>query len=98
MNALVEDQLTRLRRALDSSSARSVFHNKMNDNKIYIGRYNSGTPVAGQEYEKPDKKGNRHINSRKINSLASALREADEAEIAAQKYANDPENQDPDKN
>lgn len=47
MNALVEDQLSRLRKALDSDDSRDVF-NTFNDNRIYFGRYNGTSPVSGK--------------------------------------------------
>jgi ATP-dependent helicase YprA (DUF1998 family) len=47
MNALVEDQLSRLRKALDSDDARKVL-NEYNDNRIYFGRYNGTSPVSGK--------------------------------------------------
>ncbi len=47
MNALVEDQLTRLRRTLDSPEAREVFERRLKGNRIFFGRYTSATPVAG---------------------------------------------------
>ncbi|MBK9378400.1 MAG: DEAD/DEAH box helicase [Saprospiraceae bacterium] len=39
MNALVEDQLTRLRKALDSDKTREWLENSANNNSIYFGRY-----------------------------------------------------------
>ena len=47
MNALVEDQLSRLRKALDSDDARNVLK-EYNDNRIYFGRYNGTSPVSGK--------------------------------------------------
>ncbi|MFS2187244.1 DEAD/DEAH box helicase [Mucilaginibacter sp. Mucisp84] len=55
MNALVEDQMTRLRVALDSKEARGFFENqaagpardRYSYNRIYFGRYNSSTPSPG---------------------------------------------------
>jgi DEAD/DEAH box helicase domain-containing protein len=47
MNALVEDQLARVRRALDSREARSVMAEYFRNNRIFFGRYNSQTPVTG---------------------------------------------------
>jgi DEAD/DEAH box helicase domain-containing protein len=55
MNALVEDQMTRLRIALDSDAARKFFEkDDFNDNtkkwmhnRIYFGRYNGSTPIPG---------------------------------------------------
>lgn len=48
MNALVEDQLSRLRKALDSDKIRTLVHENYNDNCIYFGRYNSTSPVSGK--------------------------------------------------
>jgi DEAD/DEAH box helicase domain-containing protein len=56
MNALVEDQMTRLRTALDSNAARIFFEGndwedtsvtKWKHNRIYFGRYNGATPIPG---------------------------------------------------
>lgn len=53
MNALVEDQLTRLRKALDSPEADQFYSSLAQDpaptNRIYFGRYNGETPVPGHE-------------------------------------------------
>lgn len=47
MNALVEDQLARIRVALDSSAARNVLDETMGGNRIFFGRYTGQTPVTG---------------------------------------------------
>lgn len=47
MNALVEDQLVRLRRALDSAEARAAMDLHFDGNRIFFGRYTSATPVTG---------------------------------------------------
>lgn len=47
MNALVEDQLTRLRKALDSPEAHEIMDRRFAGNRIFFGRYTSATPVAG---------------------------------------------------
>jgi len=47
MNALVEDQMRRLREALDSESARAFFGKMFDGNRFYFGRYTSRTPVPG---------------------------------------------------
>ncbi len=49
MNALVEDQLVRLRKALDSREAREVMDREFNKNRIFFGRYTGKSPVTGQE-------------------------------------------------
>jgi DEAD/DEAH box helicase domain-containing protein len=47
MNALVEDQLVRMRRALDSDEAHAVMDKHFNGNRIFFGRYTGATPVTG---------------------------------------------------
>lgn len=47
MNALVEDQLTRLRKTLDSREARETCRRHFNGNLIHFARYNSDTPSTG---------------------------------------------------
>lgn len=82
MNALVEDQLTRLRRALDSDSARAFYRDHRGGNRIYFGRYNGATPVAGHELTArggPDK--------RRIEALQKALVAMERAAEAAATHA-----------
>lgn len=43
MNALVEDQVRRLRKALDSDKVREHFDSKLKKHRIFYGRYNSST-------------------------------------------------------
>jgi Lhr-like helicase len=47
MNALVEDQLSRLRKSLDSPEAHEVMDRRFSGNRIFFGRYTSASPVAG---------------------------------------------------
>lgn len=47
MNALVEDQLVRLRRALDGPGARRWFATHRPGHRFYFGRYTGQTPVTG---------------------------------------------------
>jgi DEAD/DEAH box helicase domain-containing protein len=47
MNALVEDQLVRLRRALDSQEARTAMETHLKGNRLFFGRYIGATPVTG---------------------------------------------------
>ena len=49
MNALVEDQLVRLRRALDSPAARHWLDENRLGHRFYFGRYTGQTPVSGDE-------------------------------------------------
>ncbi len=49
LNALVEDQLMRLRRACDSPEGHQWLRNNRGDNRFYFGRYTGLTPVTGEE-------------------------------------------------
>jgi DEAD/DEAH box helicase domain-containing protein len=48
LNALVEDQLARLREALDSPAARAWLQANRQGNLVYFGRYTGRTPVSGE--------------------------------------------------
>ena len=50
MNALVEDQMTRIRAALDSDAARTTMDAEFNGNRIFFGRYTSATPITGEHF------------------------------------------------
>jgi DEAD/DEAH box helicase domain-containing protein len=84
MNALVEDQLTRLRRALDSPEARAWLAKHRPGQRIYFGRYNGTTPVPGHEYQadsdKPDVD--------RIARLISEMKKLEAAARAAEKQKN----------
>lgn len=47
MNALVDDQLMRMRRALDSDQARKWLDTHRRGHRFYFGRYTGATPVTG---------------------------------------------------
>jgi hypothetical protein len=47
LNALVEDQLARLREGLDSPGVRAWLQAHRHGNQIYFGRYTGRTPVSG---------------------------------------------------
>lgn len=51
MNALVEDQMQRLRKALDSNAAHQWLKDHRGNNRFYFGRYTGQTPVSGPEYD-----------------------------------------------
>jgi ATP-dependent helicase YprA (DUF1998 family) len=75
LNALVEDQLSRLRTALDSARAREWLDAHRAGNRFYFGRYTGRTPVAG--IQGPNK-------TRRLRD------ELVEAELAAQQVAGNP--------
>jgi Lhr-like helicase len=89
MNALVEDQMTRLRRALDSELARTWFRKYRSGNRIYFGRYNSNTPIPGHEFDQKGKP-----DYMKIGRLVKELKAIDRAANAATRYASQTGNQD----
>lgn len=51
MNALVDDQMMRMRRALDSDAARAWFAKYRHGHRFYFGRYTGATPVPGNPPE-----------------------------------------------
>jgi len=87
MNALVEDQLSRLRRALDSDQIRDWMDLNRSGNRIYFGRYNGATPVAGHEFNKPRRIGSSSPDRTKNEELADQLCEMEDARFAAEEYA-----------
>jgi len=97
MNALIEDQLTRLRKALDSDRTRKWYEQNAGGNRIYLGRYNSSTPVPGHERNRPTQSGRERFNKDKIDKLIEKMKEVEAASRAASDYAADPDNPDPDK-
>lgn len=74
MNALVEDQMSRLRKALDSDDTRNWLSKNTNGNKIYFGRYNGSSPVAG-ELKKIKDDGTFAINTNKVKQLKEQLQQ-----------------------
>ena len=73
MNALVEDQLTRIRKALDSEEAREVMDEHFAGNRLFFGRYTSATPVTGfHEHPRPGSK----EYERRARKLSELFRES----------------------
>ncbi len=75
MNALVEDQMSRLRKALDSDEALAALDKHWGANRIRFGRYNSSTPVAGHPF-KFDASGQRQRNDSKRSKLSADIKGA----------------------
>lgn len=67
MNALVEDQLHRLRQAIDSPASRDWYSRHTGRNPLYFGWYTGRTPVSGP------------ANSAKLRDLREYLRDAEVA-------------------
>ena len=81
LNALVEDQLMRLRRACDSPKAREWLNDNRDGNRFYFGRYIGSTPVPGSE-EKEYKRtllreelNNLHLQARQIKAQTQKINE-----------------------
>ncbi len=68
MNALVEDQLLRLRQALDSQAAHAWYAEHTGGQPFYFGRYTGRTPVAGTRLR---------ATSQRVDNLRRTLRQAD---------------------
>ena len=85
MNALVEDQLVRMRRALDSSEAHGVMDTHFGGNRIFFGRYTSATKVTGW-LEHPrlskDPKEKKRV-AKKVTELREYLQLAEETQLEA---------------
>jgi hypothetical protein len=56
MNALVEDQMARLRAAIDSQDARVLLTQKLNGNRIFFGRYTGQTPGGPSYWREHERK------------------------------------------
>ena len=81
LNALVEDQLMRLRCACDSPKAREWLNDNRDGNRFYFGRYIGSTPVPGSE-EKEYKRtllrqelDNLHLQARQIKAQVQKTNE-----------------------
>jgi DEAD/DEAH box helicase domain-containing protein len=74
MNALVEDQLTRLRKTLDSEPARETCRTRFSGNLVYFGRYNGATQPTGFKRH-PTRAGNREEETRRRRRLETARME-----------------------
>jgi len=85
MNALVEDQMTRLRKALDSDDTRKWLSENTNGNNIYFGRYNGSSPVAG-ELKKIREDGSFAINNNKVNQLKEQLQQIEADSKRVEEY------------
>ena len=68
MNALVEDQMTRLRDALDNDEVQRWMSERLYGNRIYFGRYNGATPTSGYPI-KGDTAKNNSIYQRLLSSM-----------------------------
>ncbi|QOL50238.1 DEAD/DEAH box helicase [Massilia litorea] len=75
MNALVEDQLSRLRTALDTDEAHHAQDSVLGGNRIRFGRYNGSTPVSGHPF-KADGSPNKKVRERLATALSDGIGES----------------------
>ncbi|MEG9247158.1 DEAD/DEAH box helicase [Arthrobacter sp. Soc17.1.1.1] len=78
MNALVDDQLIRLRRTLDSDAARSWLDANRRGHRFYFGRYTGATPVTGEPGD-----------STALRNLRSYMRDIDHRSAQLEKLEGD---------
>ena len=83
MNALVEDQMVRLRKMLDSPEAIQTLDKHTQGNRIFFGRYTSASPVAGYR-EHPRKKDAKQKD--RLNRTQKALQQLAEDQEKARQY------------
>lgn len=89
MNALVEDQVSRLRDALDSDETHEAYRRNesfFKGNRITFGRFNGETPVSGHPFKaEKDQRGSFKKNQSARNRLSARLKESHEtyAELRA---------------
>lgn len=75
MNALVEDQMVRLRRALDSSSAVAAMEKHFKGNGIFYGRYTGATKVTGWlQHPRVSDQAERRRAAEKVEDLREYMR------------------------
>lgn len=70
MNALVDDQMTRLRKALDSKDSEKFYQDYCENHRVYFGQYNGATPISADINE-----GNNTQKQIKHNELREKLNE-----------------------
>jgi Lhr-like helicase len=90
MNALVEDQLVRLRRALDSDEAHVAMDQHFRGNRIFFGRYTGATPVTGflrhprlAQFDAEARKREKRRVERRVEDLWTWLTKAERTYLAA---------------
>ncbi|WP_176599273.1 DEAD/DEAH box helicase [Sphingobium sp. 15-1] len=88
MNALVEDQMVRLRRTLDSDAARAVMDDRFAGNRLFFGQYTSSTPVTGYESHPRIAGGDveKKRRQRRQRELRTAMKKADREQIDARAH------------
>jgi hypothetical protein len=88
MNALVADQMVRLRKALDSEASRATMDARLAKNRIFFGNYTGETPVTGHlshpRLSSDPVEGRRR--RRRISRLRAQMVRMDEDQEAARRH------------
>jgi ATP-dependent helicase YprA (DUF1998 family) len=79
LNALVEDQLRRLRSALESQPTRTWLDNSRGRNRILFGRYTGQTPVSGALDANATQRLRKELRS--MNAVYNRVRQSSDPEI-----------------
>ena len=82
LNALIEDQLSRIRGACDSDGARLWLDAERDGNSFWFGRYTGATPVSGSQK-------NEQKRSQLRRSLRDMQRDWTQAQLSAQSSGDD---------
>jgi Lhr-like helicase len=87
LNALVEDQMTRLRRSLDSPEAHEVLDERLGGNRIFFGRYTSHAPVTGfLEHPRLDDDDEKRRRDRRVASLKRDMQAMERNQADARRF------------
>lgn len=82
MNALVEDQLGRLRAALNSEESLAASEQHFSRNRIFFGRYTSATPVTDfQTHPRRSSSEDQKRRERKLRELFAAMTEMEKTQL-----------------
>jgi DEAD/DEAH box helicase domain-containing protein len=98
MNALVEDQLGRLRAALDSPAAVAASEQHFAGNRIFFGRYTSATPVTDfRVHPRHSSNDDQNRRERKLRELFTAMTEIEKTQLQVRKMIDQGELSGPDR-
>lgn len=86
MNALVEDQLARLRKTLDAQNVRDAMDDAFRGNRIFFGRYTSETPVTGfRDHPRKTPKEQLKKKNSSLQRLFQAMAKLDDTQVQIHK-------------
>jgi hypothetical protein len=88
MNALVEDQMVRLRRALDSDAAHAAMDRHFGGNRIFFGRYTGAAKVTGwAQHPRDSSSGERKRAAERTEELRSYMLQLEATQNAVREQA-----------